>query len=94
MPPAFAALKFRGPPATTSTRAPASRFPAFRAPIEIAAIELVDWSPPPAVLRVACGKGTYIRVLAEDIAGALGSLRAPRRVAAHRFGAVLARRTR
>jgi tRNA pseudouridine55 synthase len=35
------------------------------------AIDLVDWSPPRAVLRIACGKGTYIRVLAEDIAGAL-----------------------
>ncbi len=37
------------------------------------AIELVDWSPPSAVVRIACSKGTYIRVLAEDIAGALGS---------------------
>ena len=60
--------------------------------IEIDAIELVDWSPPRAVLRVACSKGTYIRVLAEDIAGALGALRASRRVAADRRGAVRARR--
>ena len=57
---------------TTNTRAPASTFPASPRAIEIGAIELVDWSPPLAVLRVACSKGTYIRVLAEDIAGALG----------------------
>ena len=73
MPPAFAALKFEGRTATTNTRAPASTFRARRGPIEIAAIELIDWSPPQAMLRVACSKGTYIRVLAEDIAAALGS---------------------
>ncbi len=56
--------------------------------IDIAAIELLQWSPPQAVLRVACGKGTYIRVLAEDIAGAVGScahLRALRRTVAGPF---------
>ena len=58
---------------TTNTRAPASTIPRVPRAVEIAAIELVDWSPPLAVLRVACGKGTYVRVLAEDIAGALGS---------------------
>src|SRR4029453_16517612 len=36
-------------------------------------IELLGWEPPHAMLRVACGKGTYIRVLAEDIAAAVGS---------------------
>ena len=72
LPPVFAALKFRGRPyyeyARTGTVVPR----AARA-IEITAIELVDWSPPSAVVRIACSKGTYIRVLAEDIAAALGS---------------------
>ncbi len=54
----------------------------------IDAIELVDWAPPRAVLRVACGKGTYVRVLAEDLAAAVGScahLAALRRTAAGPF---------
>ena len=46
-----------------------------RAPrdVRIDAIDLVAWEPPRAVVRVACGKGTYIRVLAEDLADAVGS---------------------
>ena len=49
---------------------------------------LVGWAPPLATIEVACGKGTYIRVLAEDIARALGScahLAALRRTAAGPF---------
>ena len=70
IPPAFAALKFRGRNYYEYARAGID-IPRVRAPIEIAAIELIDWAPPTAVLRVASGKGTYIRVLAEDIAAAL-----------------------
>jgi len=71
-PPAFAALKFRGRNYYEYARAGIDIPRAPRA-IEIGAIEIVDWSAPLAVLRVACSKGTYMRVLAEDIAGALGS---------------------
>lgn len=39
--------------------------------IEIDAITLLDWQPPQATLCVHCGKGTYIRALAEDIGAAL-----------------------
>jgi tRNA pseudouridine55 synthase len=70
-PPAFAALKFQGRNYYEYARAGIDIPRAPRA-IEIGAIELVDWSAPLAVLRVACSKGTYLRVLAEDIAGALG----------------------
>ena len=61
-----------------------------RAPreIEIDAIELIDWAPPVALLNVACGKGTYIRVLAEDLGAAVGScahLAALRRTASGAF---------
>ena len=66
---------------TTNTRAPASRFRARRARSTIDAIELVEWAPPVAVLRVACGKGTYIRVLAEDLGGGGRQLRASGRAA-------------
>ena len=40
--------------------------------VEVRAIGLVSWRPPEAELFVRCGKGTYIRALAEDIGTALG----------------------
>ncbi len=70
-PPAFAALKFRGRNYYEYARAGID-IPRVPRAIEIGAIELLDWSPPLAVLRVVCSKGTYLRVLAEDVAGALG----------------------
>lgn len=44
-------------------------------PIHIDKIELTDFSPETMqmTIRVVCGKGTYIRSLARDIGGALGS---------------------
>lgn len=44
-------------------------------PVEIHSVEVVDFAPseyPEAVIRVRCGSGTYVRTLADDIAGALG----------------------
>jgi len=44
-------------------------------PVHIYEIDLVDFAPsdyPEATIRVVCGKGTYIRSLADDIAQALG----------------------
>ena len=44
-------------------------------PVTIHQIEIVDFTPsdyPEAVMRVRCGSGTYVRTLADDIAGALG----------------------
>jgi tRNA pseudouridine55 synthase len=45
-----------------------------RAPrrVRIDAIDLVAWASPCLTVRVACGKGTYIRSLAADIGTALG----------------------
>src|SRR5436190_5014832 len=40
--------------------------------VEIIELELLSWRSPDLELRVRCGKGTYIRVLAEDIGAALG----------------------
>lgn len=42
--------------------------------VHIESIELVAWQPPLASLRVRCGKGTYIRSLANDLGGHLVSL--------------------
>ncbi len=44
-------------------------------PVDVHAIEVLDFAPsdyPEATMRVKCGKGTYIRSLADDIARALG----------------------
>ena len=40
--------------------------------VEVRAIELVSWRAPDVEIRVHCGKGTYIRALAEDIGEVLG----------------------
>jgi tRNA pseudouridine55 synthase len=87
VPPAFAALKFQGRAYYEYARAGVDVPRAPRA-VEIASIELVEWSAPRAVLRVACSKGTYVRVLAEDIAASLatcGHLAALRRTASGPF---------
>lgn len=41
-------------------------------PARIDDIELLSWDAPHALLRVVCGKGTYIRTLIHDIGSALG----------------------
>ena len=84
VPPAHSALKFEGAQllrVRARRRRDRTRTPRE---VEIDAIELVDWAPPDAVLRVACSKGTYIRVLAEDIGARARQLRASRGAAAHR----------
>jgi tRNA pseudouridine55 synthase len=72
VPPAYAALKFRGRAYYDYARA-GVEVPRTPRSVEISAIELIEWSAPRAVLRVACGICAYIRVLAEDIAGSLGT---------------------
>lgn len=72
LPPRFAALKHRGRNYYEYARA-GIEIPRAPREVRVDAIELLGWEPPLAVLRVACGKGTYVRALAEDIAAALGS---------------------
>ena len=86
-PPRYAALKHRGRNYYEYARE-GIEIPRAPREVSIEAIELLGWEPPHAELRVACGKGTYIRALAEDIAEALGScahLAALRRTAAGPF---------
>lgn len=57
-------------------------------PVEVLALEALRFAPPIVELRVRCSKGTYVRVLAEDIGAALGTgahLAALRRTASGRF---------
>ena len=70
-PPAYSALKVGGTPAHRLARAgkPVSLRPR-RARIE--RIDLLSFRPPEVELEVRCGKGTYIRTLANDLGGLLG----------------------
>jgi tRNA pseudouridine55 synthase len=73
MPPIYSALKIDGKPAYE--RARAGELVQLKArPVLIKQIELVAFSLEQAVLRVHCGKGTYIRSLARDIGEVLGCL--------------------
>lgn len=71
-PPAYAALKRNGRPYYSYARAGES---VERTPREVTihSLQLVDWRPPDAIVDAECSKGTYVRVLAEDIAIALSS---------------------
>ena len=87
IPPRYAALKHEGRNYYEYARA-GIEIPRVARDVDIDAIEILDWDPPHATLRVACGKGTYIRVLAEDLAAAVGScahLAALRRTASGAF---------
>jgi len=71
VPPAYSALKFEGRSHYEYARAGID-VPRPPRDIEILEISLRAWTAPDAVLDVTCSKGTYIRVLAEDIGRALG----------------------
>jgi len=73
VPPAYSALKYQGRAYYEYARA-GQAIPRVARDVEIHALRLVEWNFPDAtaVLDVACSKGTYIRVLAEDIGDALG----------------------
>lgn len=71
-PPRHAALKHRGRAYYDWARAGVD-IPRPPREVEIVALEILDWRPPDLALAVACSKGTYIRVLAEDLGTAAGS---------------------
>jgi len=86
-PPRHAALKYRGRNYYEYAREGVEIPRAARA-IVIHALTLEAWNPPDAVVSVRCGKGTYVRVLAEDLGRALGCgahLAALRRLASGGF---------
>jgi tRNA pseudouridine55 synthase len=88
VPPAFSALKFEGRSHYEYARA-GVEVPRPARDIEILDLSLLAWNAPDAVLDVTCSKGTYVRVLAEDIGRALGCgahLAGLRRTATGGFG--------
>jgi tRNA pseudouridine55 synthase len=72
VPPVFSAVKIDGKRAYEHARK--GNDPELKAkPVVIHMIELVSLEMPVAVIRVRCGKGTYIRSLARDLGVALNS---------------------
>ena len=89
VPPMHSALKQDGKPLYEYARAGITRERAARA-IIIRDMRLLDWQPPDLSFDVRCTKGTYIRVLAEDLSrqlGTIGHLAALRRVGVAPFDA-------
>ncbi len=72
VPPMYSALKKQGRPLYELARQGIEIEREAR-PIEIYAIELLDFDATSLTLDITCSKGTYIRVLGEDIAKALGT---------------------
>ncbi len=71
VPPMYSALKRDGKPLYEYARAGVTLEREAR-PVTIHALELLEFAPPQLRLRVTCSKGTYVRVLGEDIGRALG----------------------
>ena len=71
IPPMYSALKRDGKPLYEYARAGITLERAARQ-VSIHSLELLAYEAPNLHLRVCCSKGTYIRVLGEDIGAALG----------------------
>jgi tRNA pseudouridine55 synthase len=71
VPPMYSALKRDGKPLYEYARAGITLEREAR-PVTIHLLELIDYQAPFLTVRVMCSKGTYIRVLGEDIGNALG----------------------
>lgn len=71
VPPMYSALKRDGKPLYEYARAGVTLEREARA-VTIHTLELLDLAAPYLTLRVKCSKGTYIRVLGEEIGAALG----------------------
>jgi tRNA pseudouridine55 synthase len=83
VPPMHSAIKQDGKPLYAYARAGIERERAAR-DIVIHDLRLLDWSTPDLSFDVRCSKGTYIRVLAEDLAKRLGTI--GHLAALHRLG--------
>jgi tRNA pseudouridine55 synthase len=83
VPPMHSALKQDGKPLYEYARSGITRERAARS-ILIHDMHLLDWQPPDLKFDVRCTKGTYIRVLAEDLAAQMGTI--AHLAALHRLG--------
>ena len=87
VPPRHAALKYHGRKYYQYAREGVD-IPRAARQVVVHSLTLVEWNPPDVEMIVRCGKGTYIRALAEDLGAALGCgahLAALRRLASGGF---------
>lgn len=70
-PPMYSAVKYKGKRLYELARA-GIKVERESRPTRIDHLELTDWQPPIATIEVVCGKGTYIRSLANDLGEVLG----------------------
>ncbi|MDD5509915.1 MAG: tRNA pseudouridine(55) synthase TruB [Dehalococcoidales bacterium] len=71
IPPMYSAVKYQGRPLYQLARAGIEIERKSR-PVIVYSLNLTGWQPPVATVEVVCGKGTYIRSLAQDLGNALG----------------------
>jgi tRNA pseudouridine55 synthase len=71
VPPRYAALKYQGRNYYEYARE-GTEIPRPGREVVVHSMTLDAWTPPDLHLTIRCGKGTYVRVLAEDIGLALG----------------------
>jgi tRNA pseudouridine55 synthase len=71
-PPEYSAVHVNGVRAWRAARQGVAVNPPPR-PVRVSSLILEDYTPPRAVLRVVCSRGTYIRALARDMAAVLGT---------------------
>jgi tRNA pseudouridine55 synthase len=71
VPPRYAALKYQGRNYYEYARE-GIEIPRPAREVVVWSMTLDAWTPPELCLTIRCGKGTYVRVLAEDIGSALG----------------------
>jgi len=72
-PPRHAALKHAGRPYYDYART-GEEPPREPRRVRLDELRLVEWQPPDADIELTCSKGTYVRVFAEDLGRALGSV--------------------
>jgi len=72
VPPPYSAVRHKGVRLYRLARQGTLLHAAAR-PVEIEAIQLLAWETPHLTLEVTCSPGTYIRSLAHDLGGALGT---------------------
>ncbi|MBN1176717.1 MAG: tRNA pseudouridine(55) synthase TruB [Dehalococcoidales bacterium] len=70
-PPMYSAVKHKGKPLYTLARAGIEVTRKSRT-VKVHRLELLEWNHPAFTIEVECGKGTYIRSLANDLGQALG----------------------
>jgi tRNA pseudouridine55 synthase len=70
-PPMYSAVKHGGKPLYQLARS-GIKVPRKSRKRWVYRLELLDWQPPVATVEVECGKGTYIRSLADDLGQVLG----------------------